>query len=69
MNTEKKPLLSEWIERKELARELNVTPDTLARWAGNRIGPPWVKIGRRVLYRRSAVAEWLANIERRNTNG
>ena len=69
MNAGKRPILSEWIEREALARELNVTPDTLARWAGNRIGPPWVKIGRRVMYRRSAVAEWLEKIERRNANG
>ncbi len=29
----RKPILSDWIARAELARELNVTPDTMARWA------------------------------------
>ncbi len=65
MNAERK-ILSEWITRAELARELNVTQDTLARWAAAGIGPPLVKVGRRVLYRRSAVREWLEKLERRN---
>ena len=65
MNAERK-ILSEWITRAELARELNVTQDTLARWAAAGIGPPLVKVGRRVLYRRSTVREWLEKLERRN---
>ena len=65
MNAERK-ILSEWITRAELAREQNVTQDTLARWAAAGIGPPLVKVGRRVLYRRSAVREWLEKLERRN---
>ena len=64
-----KPILSDWIARAELARELNVTPDTLARWAAAGMGPPQVKVGRRVMYRRASVEKWLAELEGRNGNG
>jgi hypothetical protein len=37
-----------------------------ARMSGN--GPPFIKIGRKVLYRRRAVLEWLAECERRPTS-
>ena len=65
----KKPILSDWITRDELARELDVTPDTMARWAADGMGPPAVKIGRRVMYRRASVEKWLAELEGRNGNG
>jgi len=65
----RKPILSDWIARAELARELDVTPDTLARWAADGTGPPAVKIGRRVMYRRASVEKWLAELEGRNGNG
>ncbi len=61
----RKPILSDWIARAELARELDVTPDTLARWASDGTGPPAVKIGRRVMYRRAAVEKWLEQKERK----
>ncbi len=59
-----KPILADWIERAELARELGVTQDTLARWASDGTGPPMVRVGRRVFYRRAAVREWLKRKER-----
>jgi predicted site-specific integrase-resolvase len=62
-------VLSDWIGRAELAEELGVTPDTLARWATRGTGPPLVKVGRRVFYRRRSVERWLAESERRNGNG
>lgn len=65
----RKPILSDWIDRAELARELNVTADSLARWATAGIGPPQVKVGRRVMYRRASVEKWLADLEGRNGNG
>jgi predicted DNA-binding transcriptional regulator AlpA len=52
-------LLSEWMTRAELARELCVTEDTLGRWRRQRKGPSSVKAGRRVLYRRSSVLAWI----------
>lgn len=61
--TDKPGLLSEWISRDDLARQLSVTTDTLARWATQGSGPPRIRIGRRVLYRRSSVAKWLSEME------
>lgn len=58
-------LLDDWMSREELARELMLSVDTLARWETRRIGPPCVRVGRRVLYRRGAVQEWLRQQEER----
>lgn len=52
--------LSGWISRKDLADALSVTADTLGRWEARRVGPPCVRAGRMVLYRRRAVQDWLA---------
>ena len=56
-------LLAEWISRENLARELMVKPDTLSRWEARREGPPCMRIGRKVFYRRSSVEEWLLSRE------
>lgn len=53
-------LLTGWIGRNELADALGLTPDTLGRWEARRFGPPCVRAGRKVLYRRRAVQGWLA---------
>jgi len=44
-----------------LATELGVAVLTLQRWRHSkpRIGPPYVRVGRRVFYRRAAVEAWL----------
>jgi predicted DNA-binding transcriptional regulator AlpA len=57
-------LLEDWMGRGELAEELGLSVDTLARWETRRIGPTCVRIGRKVLYRRGAVHEWLREQER-----
>jgi hypothetical protein len=56
--------LADYQSENELAEELDRSPRTLARWRVARIGPPYVVIGRRILYRRAAVAEWLLRHER-----
>lgn len=43
----------------ELAEILHTSWRTLARWRSERIGPPYVRAGHRILYRRSDVDEWL----------
>ena len=60
---------SDWLSREELAEELGVAPSTLGRWATERRGPPLVKVGRRVFYRRSSVRKWLVKREREAGNG
>lgn len=57
-------LLDDWISRYELALELELSVDTLERWQNRRIGPVCIRIGRKVLYRRAAILEWLREQER-----
>ena len=59
METASAALLSGWISRKDLADALCVTVDTLGRWEARRFGPPCVRAGRMVLYRRRVVQDWL----------
>lgn len=56
-------ILSGWVRRGDLARELGLTEDTLRRWEERRTGPACVRAGRKVLYRRSAIEAWLAEQE------
>ncbi|WP_114966378.1 helix-turn-helix domain-containing protein [Alkalilacustris brevis] len=56
-------LLQGWISRTDLARELGVCEETLRRWADARHGPPFVKAGRKILYRRATVLDWLERQE------
>jgi predicted DNA-binding transcriptional regulator AlpA len=58
------PLLSGWLTRAQVAAEIGLSADTLARWETRRIGPPCVRIGRKVLYRAEAFREWLVSRER-----
>ena len=52
-------LLADWISREQLAGELGVASDTLARWEARRLGPPCTRIGRKVLYRSVSVQHWI----------
>jgi hypothetical protein len=60
-------LLVGWLDRADLARELTISVDTLQRWETRRVGPPCVRVGRKVLYRKDAVREWLCEQEARKT--
>jgi excisionase family DNA binding protein len=62
-DTTKPTVLSGWLTRGELAAELGVSVDTLGRWEARRSGPPCVRAGRKVLYRRQAVQDWLRKKE------
>lgn len=58
-------LLDDWMPRRELAGIIGVSADTLKRWETRRIGPPCIRLGRKVFYRRGAVREWLLEQESR----
>jgi len=46
--------------RREVAEMLGMQPNTLARWAWKKEGPPFIKVGpKAVRYRRSEVMAWL----------
>lgn len=53
-------LLADWISREQLAAELGLTRDTLARWEARQLGPPCTRIGRKVFYRRASVEAWIS---------
>jgi len=63
-NPEPASLLGGWLNRAQVAGEIGVSVDTLQRWETRRIGPPCVRIGRKVLYRTDAFREWLISRER-----
>jgi len=62
-NVNRQGVLDEWINRDDLAEQLDLTPDTLARWATDGTGPARIKVGRRVFYRKSTVEKWLKALE------
>lgn len=63
-NSEQLKLLGGWLTRVQVAEQVGVSVDTLQRWETRRIGPPCVRIGRKVLYRAEAFREWLISRER-----
>jgi hypothetical protein len=48
----------------ESAAILNVKPKTMPQWRCRGFGPVFIKIGRKVFYRRSALYAWIAAQER-----
>ena len=51
----------ELLDATETARLLRQKPQTLAAWRCEDRGPEYVKVGRSVFYRRSAISSWLAS--------
>lgn len=45
------------------AEYLGISPNTLYVWRHRRQGPPSFRMGRRVMYRISALDEWIAELE------
>jgi len=56
-------ILSEYLTKAELAAQLRRSIRSVDRWTLTGDGPPCVRIGRRSLYRRDAVVEWLRGLE------
>jgi predicted DNA-binding transcriptional regulator AlpA len=57
-------VLEGYLTPTQLAAQLGCCEKTLARWHAARRGPPRVTLGRRLLYRRTAVSAWLERQER-----
>jgi hypothetical protein len=51
------------MEKEETAAGLCITTRTLDEWHRRRIGPPRIRVGGRVLYRKSTVLRWLEKRE------
>ena len=56
-------ITSDLMTIEELAEAMGVTYRTVERWDARRIGPPRIKIGKRVYYRADAVREWILSHE------
>ncbi len=59
MDTQARSGLQEYLTREEAAELLRRTPAVLAGWAYRRSGPPFIRTGGRVLYRRGDLEVWL----------
>ena len=59
----KDAVLSEYISRLDLARQLKKSPRTLDAWWRRRIGPRRTKIGKSVYYSLEAVRKFIENGE------
>lgn len=57
------PILNDYFTEEQCARELDMAPITLAIWRMQRKGPPVTRIGRRILYKKSSLREWVASQE------
>lgn len=49
----------EWVDDRELAKRTPITRMGWQQWRIRRRGPPYYKVGKRVLYRWSEVLAWL----------
>ncbi len=58
-------VLDDFIEKRDLAAQLGNSARTLDRWETRRLGPPRIKVGKKILYRKQSVIEWLASRERK----
>ena len=56
------PLLNGYIPIAVAASELGVHVRTLKRWKNQHYGPPSVRIGKRIFYRRADIAAWLSGL-------
>jgi hypothetical protein len=56
-------LLEDYMTPAELAQQLRIHPRTLRKFDTEGFGPPKTPIGRKILYRRAAVTEWLLERE------
>ena len=52
-----------FLSSEEVARALNISTRTLHRWGRLRKGPPSIKVGRSVYYRRASIERWLLALE------
>jgi hypothetical protein len=54
-------VLAGYMTPEELAAELDMAVITLAIWRVRQKGPPYVTVGRRILYSRTTVKAWIAS--------
>jgi hypothetical protein len=57
-------LLAEYYDEDEAAKQLCHTVRALRAWRAQQRGPAWIKIGKSVFYKISAIEAWLKTLER-----
>ena len=57
-----------YLNSQQVAQLLGLAANTLAKWRLSGIGPRYSKLGRRVVYQRSEIDEWLAGNRYRSTS-
>lgn len=65
-------LLQGYLEKSEFAQQFHkISTRTLDRWERQGIGPPRIKVGKKIFYRIDGVRDWLASHEQghRRTRG
>lgn len=55
-----KAMESPLIDEKQLCADLGISSVTATKWRAKAAGPPYIKVGRLVRYRRADVEAWLA---------
>lgn len=56
-------LLADYLPEDNFARQMQVTTRTTRNWRQQRIGPPWVQIGRAIYYSKPGILNWLKSAE------
>lgn len=53
--------ISRFIDERQLCADLGISSVTATKWRARAEGPPFIKVGRLVRYRRADVDAWLAS--------
>jgi predicted site-specific integrase-resolvase len=61
--------LQDVMTTEESANYLRIKKNTLEVWRLKGIGPVYIKLGRRVLYRKESLEKFMLDCERRSTSG
>jgi predicted DNA-binding transcriptional regulator AlpA len=59
------PVLSDYLTKEQLAKELGKCARTIDRWTAIGEGPPQTRFGREIRYRRASIMAWLEKREQR----
>lgn len=60
-NTADSRTASPYIDERQLCADLGISSVTATKWRAKVEGPPFIKVGRLVRYRRSDVEAWLSS--------
>lgn len=56
-------ITDEFYSEEQVAEFLSVKPKTLKNMSARRLGPPKIKVGHKIMYRRASLVAWLESRE------